>query len=461
MKKEIPENFIGYLDLQGRGDGEYDCFYSIDGFRISILPKNNEAKQYISTILNTRRGSVALNKWVFGEIPLGGKVAFLINELLSNSFIPQDGILYFYTSIMLMGGSDANISTFEKIIFSGGIVEVIYPTEKAEKDLANLKAYEDYTKNFSICVENESIQVTLSVAVITSSSRNRIADRSKSYSYLSFGFSSPKHLDELEKYYTFARTIFSFLSFTRNILFDTSVRTTSTARDGYVSMQTKISDGFVDYSNDTVDSMMKIIDIEKLTPNISQLLEVLYHEYLLFLPNQNKDQNFIYHHNIVDVCSGLEREFKKLGNRLPATEQNILDDARSLHSGILDLIKNRACDDRVKVKASNLIVGLKNFQPSAKEKIMAIYTKFYGIMNFIANIGVNFPDDSFEREMSKFINLRNDVAHDKEIILDGKVSIYKHLVLLIYISVLHRANYDDESIKKILEYPFNYLRRSK
>ena len=476
MKKEIPENFIGYLDLQGQGNSKYDCFFSVNEYKVSIVPKDDDAKLYISTILNARTSSKTLNKWIFGEIPLGGKVAFYARELFADRLLPQEGTLHFYASIILKGDSDVDISTFEKIEFFGGIVNILYSPSKAEKSFGEpgstgIRPSKDYTKEFNICIDNENIDVRFSITVITSSGRNRITDRSKSYSTLSFAFATPKTLDDLLKYYTYARTIFSFLTFTANVSFGTSIFTSvdrmyvTAERERtisrHVSIDTKINDGFVDYSNDTLDSWTKVIDIEKLTPNISRLFEVLYYEYLLFLPKQNKDQYIIYHHNVVDICSCLEREFKNLSNMLPATEQNILDDAKALHKDIKELINKKSCDDKVKDKALALISNLRKFQPSLKEKVMVVYTKFYNVMDFVANISVNFPDGSFESKIGVFNKLRNNTAHDGEIILGDNVSIYKHLILLVYISILHRAGYDDEAIKQILEIPFNYLRRSR
>jgi len=472
MKKQIPENFIGYLDLQGRGNGEYDCFFSVDGYKVSVIPKGKDLKAYISNIFNARCSSIALNRWVFAEIPLGGKVAFYAHELFATGFIPQDGTLYFYASIMLRGDSSAIMSTFEKVEFFGGIVDILYPPSKAEARTSSfgetgIKPYDEYTKNFAVCLNDENINVCLSIVIIESPSSNRLTDRSKSYSTLSFSFSSPKPLNVLSEYYSYAKSIFSFLTFTRNVSFGTSVFTSpeelltasgERIAPRYVTVETKINDSFIDYSNDTIDSWTKILDVEKLIPNISQLFEVLYFEYLLFLPKQNKDQSIIYHHNIVDLSSCLEREYKKLGNRLPSIDENIVADAKSLHNDIKKFIKDTSYDDKAKEKALALINNLKSFQPSAKEKIMAIYTKFYSVMNFVANIDRNFPNGSFESEIGKFIKLRNDIAHDKEIILEGNVSIYRHLILLVYVSVLHRANFDDEAIKSILEIPFNYLR---
>ena len=472
MKKEIPENFIGYLDLQGRGDGLYDCFFSVIDYKVSIVPKDDDAKHYISTILNTRNLSKTLNKWIFGEIPLGGKVAFYAHELFATRILPQEGTLYFYASMILNGDSNADISTFKKIEFFGGIVDILYNPSKAEtrfdeSGTTGIKPSKDYTKEFKICIDSENIDVRLSVRVITSYGKG-ITDRSKSHSIWVFTFESPKDLGDLLKYYNHARAIFSFLTFTRNVSFGTSIITSSTDTDiitgeeqvnpKYISVDTKINDGFVDYSNNTVNSWTKVIDIEKLIPNISQLFQVLYHECLLFLPMNNKDQNIIYHHNVVDLCSCLEREFKKLSDSLPVIEQNILDDAKALHKDIKELINQKNYDDKAKRKALALISNLRKFQPSLKEKIIAIYMNFYDVMNFVANISFNFPDRRFEEKVGAFKKLRDNIAHDKEIVLDDNVSIYKHLILLLYISILHRANYDDETIKCILEMPFNYLR---
>lgn len=466
MKKIISENFSGLLNMQGVGNIP-DASFSISNNIVTIIPLTNECRQHNHKLSYTD-GSADNDNWIFGYSDDNRNIAILRKTRLSTIIsCPIDlQVAKFSTPIIVKSAEprDINLRTFDAIEFRGGIIDILHMPDLACRidDGGRCIKFIDkssYTETYPIEIDNEMMEVTYSVD--TSELKLELGKtvdlRNDICSVLRFDFESSKQLSDIFKYYSYAMKLCQFCCGRLNVCFEMRLYQKKQCADNNTEITpiyVKFKDGFDDYANDVLDSI-NVICFNLLGDKFPSLFKILAEEktqpHLSFLSNRNIERNRIKYTDIGDLCVAFDREF-----RLKPIEDSEKQDEITLFCDEMEkFIDESEHSEELKNRAKGLIGTIKN--PSPKMIISLFYDCFevllkkiteqedhikYGVTKFYSN-------DEFKKLISKFVGIRNKVAHSG-IVGNEVTEIFTHLKLLIYFCVLKRAGYSGGESVQIL-----------
>jgi hypothetical protein len=479
MKRTIPEHFSGMLDLQGTGEGRCDAYFNVNANVVTIIPLTDECRKH-THVLSYKDGSNAKNDWLFGFAEDGCSIAFLKTKHLVTGFsAPLDmGTSRFNAPIIIKSPhpNGVNLKMFDSIEFRGGIVDILINPDLAlennnEKNGINFRHGDSFTRKYDIEIDGEEFKLTSSISTEDCTIElGKIPDlRTTIHSTVRFDFKTEKPLNDIEKYYSYALSLFQFCAGRLNVGFEMRLYKNESYEGLKLANPSPIlirfKDGFDDYANDILD-ITNVLRLQCLDDKLPRLFKLLNEEKmqprLSFLPKRNKNRSSVLYTDIGDICVAFEREFSFLETK--STEENKVF-AKNLTNELIDIISNKSdCPEAVKKKAVNILNSqLKGFSPSLKEKIYAVYDKFDRNVTSITEIedhdilGITkfYNKNEFKDMISKFVDIRNKASHSGIIWNEG-VSIFPHLKLLIYFSVLNRAGYTPKESEASLSWLFGH-----
>jgi hypothetical protein len=465
MKKTVPSNFSGMLDLQHIGEFKCDSFFNICNNVVSLIPLTDDCRKH-AQVLSYNDGSNEKINWIYGFSEDNCSVAFVQKSHLSTGF--SSGIdlctSKFYTPIVVKSTNQGvDLQTFDSIEFFGGIVDILLPSGIATKnDCENhticFVQKDIYTKSYDVDINNENFKVTYTISFEDlSSDTGKIPDLRKNiHSILRFDFDMPQYLSKIETYYSYAMSLFQFCTGHLNIGFEIRLHKKKFYCERPVANSAPIlvnhNDGFNDYANNIID-LTKVIRFQFLGDKFPVLIKMLCEEktapHLLFLPKKHSEVNGIIYTFVSDICVAFEKEHKLLD--FPQ-EKSCQEEAKQLTERLLEAINSNSnrISEIVCNKARNILNSqLKNFSPSLSEKITVIYDEFeqhlktiteqanhdaYGIIPF-------YSSEDFKTKIKKFVEMRNKSTHSG-IVWNDSSEIYIHLKLLVYFCILKRAGYE-------------------
>ena len=468
---EIPDSFCGTLVLHDEQNTPHDYFFSVNGFNVEIIPCTDDARKFIDYLdFYSGQEKHRYCKFVFGKTSDGQyKVAFLLNGFLNYKF---------KTSIILMGIS-IDISTFNAIEFRGGIVNILHPvdnafnnneTEDCRYESTSIKDKSEFTKTFkNVQIEGEEFDIEYSIRPFWRHNikKGQAPSFEETVSFIRFDFSESKKLLDIKKYCGYVLKLFQFCSMAKNTGFDIRLYTND-AGGNKMPIHVKYKSPYNNYIQDELD-IYKVVFFKDLGDKFRDLFTLLNDTKkapaLDFSPETNEQFGQVGAFDIITIINSLEREYALLreANFLGASGSDIqLKEAScDLHGKIISLIDNESCSGEVKTKAKNLIGNLKGFEPSQREKIQEIYSTYEQEFNKIVN--TDAVRDSNKQELSRtnfikmvgeFVRMRGTFAHTG-IKWNESTQIYKHLIVLIYFSILCRAGYERAERIGILERAFH------
>ena len=469
MFKQINNDFCGKLNINS--ETYFDTFFYVLDDMVTLIPVTEKCKTLLVDLENN-----CVNKsykWLYGIAQNGCSVAFYNPGGLNVSFSYPVNLqpAKFKAPIILQSSSPVKIDlrSFDEIEFRSGVVNLLQLPSKAieecySKKYLKFSSPSFYTKEFPVHVNGVSFKIIYTVSLTDMNIEfGKVPDlRQQISSALRFEFDEAQPIERFETYYKYALRLFQFCTGRSNLGFTVRLfKHTTTERQMILA---KCVDGFSDYADQHLNytHIIHFDDLNDKLPNIFQLLnEEKKQPSLLFLPKRNKDVGYIYHTNITDLCVALELEYNYENKDQIDNDQR---EAKKLATDLNNFINKSEYPIRVKNKAINLNNNsLQNMQPSITEKIISLYSKFEKQLNEITKaklydsngIPTLYTDEEFKKRISKFVLLRHRSAH-AGIVWNEGVEVYEHLQILVYFSILKRANYTSEESKLIISNLFGY-----
>ena len=449
MDNNIPDYYNGILNIK---DGFYVAF-SFNNNMVTLCPtpdKIDELNTYAETeVIDSEKGT-----WMYGTTETGNKVAFFRKKKLyvDNISTHRIGTIKFYVPITIMEPTIVRPYTeFDSIEFFGGVVDVLFPPSYAmNKNFLQPEplfySKDDYEKSFDTVVNGEKITLTYSVNVNYKTYPGQIPDFHKTiHSTLRLSFDDSHSFYDILKYYRYAHILFMFCTGRQNV--NSEVRLYK--ENKIVSKQVRINEDFENFANDilTYDKVISFLSLDDKFPDLFKLLnEKNTAPNLLFLPEHNKYYNFIRYNTVTDICNSLDKEYSLINEKEIASDR---EQAKELFDSIDEFIDSQVeISNYLKSKAKSLLGPLKSISPSLKEKIAYITDLFFEKSKEITeqmghdNMGITFYDrSSFDKMVSKFVDIRNKSAHSGICWNEGS-QIAPHLMLYIYYCILNRVGFE-------------------
>lgn len=469
MDKKIVNSFCGVLDILETGSG-FDSHFSVEGNMVTIMPLTQDAYRKVYE-LSFNDGSNEKNHWIYGYAEDNNAIAILQITYLRLGFSTGRDLsaAKFFSPLIIKGSNShmPDVKTFDVMEFYGGIMDKLHTPGLAIKNdyktgMIKYRDPVDYTSEHSVLLDGIHFRAVYTIKRPVRIETGGVPDlKSDIHSVLRFEFDSPQTLDVIQKYYSYAMSLFQFCTGRLNV--HTEIRLYKKQFNDPIFV--KFVDGFPDYAEDAID-FTKVIRLRFLDEKFSDLFKLLNDEerkpYLLFLPSRNGNANKVLYTDVNDLCVAFEREYAKQENEESDEKKKA---ARELTEKLIDVIDDfKDYPDDVKRKARNILnAQLKAFSPSLKEKILYFYEKYRDELKSITEIEKHdkygiaefYTDDSFKKLIGKFIDIRNKASH-AGIQWNGGEKIFTHLKILVYYSVLERAGFSVKDISCMLSYLYGW-----
>lgn len=465
MTRGIANCFCGVLDLLETGKG-FDSHFGVDGNIVTIMPLTKEAQKRVYE-LSYNDGSNERDHWIYGYAEDKSAIAILQKTNLRGGF---DLSAAKVASPLIVKGSKScitDVKTFDVMEFYGSIVDKLHmPGLAIDTDANNgLIRYTNpdaYTSKYELMLDEIHLRVLYTIKTPISIEIGEVPDlRNNIHSVLRFEFESSQPLDVIQKYYSYAMSLFQFCAGRLNVHAEVRLYKKQFSDPIFV----KLIDGFADYADDVIN-FTHVIRLNFLHEKFTNLFQLLNSErekpYLLFLPSRNRNANKILYTDVNDLCVAFEREYSK---QVDKVSEDKIKAAKKLTEELIKLIDEvKDCPDDVKEKARNILNSqLKAFSPSLKEKILYFYRKYGNELKSITEIedhdkwGIAkfYPDEEFEKMIKKFIDIRNKASH-AGIQWNGGEEIFNHLKILVYYSVLERAGFSVKNISSMISWLYGW-----
>jgi hypothetical protein len=424
--------------------------------------------------------NIAPNTWLYGLDENNYDVAFLCNNSVAH-FNPK-AIKKYSLSVPVVIKSSRNaistdLSRFDGLCFSGGVINQLYPFSKAlkyETDSIVFTERTKYTITHNVNLNLKKVKVTLSIdtsAVKSSSLITNALGEVNSYICLEFEESQP--IEELTYYENVIQRFLSFCVGMKN----TGVETTLLQKATFSTLE-RVGYCRFNYNYNDVASkdLMSVLRLDILGDSIIPLLELFDNKknqpYLEFLPSNNQEAHYIHFTQICMLCTALEREYGK--HSFTLNEDNALTEYQAKLNEFISITTVDNLDNKYVNSIRNAINGLS--VPAEKARLIIFYNRYMDYMKPICEHyidpnqwDIDLPDRKYERvaiskiftkkefelEIKKFVQLRNDITHQGVFEWKERADIYAHLYLILCFSVLERAKVEPAKASEILSWLFN------
>ena len=384
-------------------------------------------------------------------LTLDGKNIYIYS---CHPFSIHKGLTHLHTSGFLIGNKidKDNISGLR---FSGGTLDSLFSPRRLDINYKNneyiVNSHDDSIKKSFTINGNEYIITILSVikevyALGTSLNNDEVR--------LEITANNGIKLGEIEKVYNAVNKMCQFLTFRKNVDF-AKVELLQSETYDEKTFDNNICELHVkkEFEITTNKHRFQCISFEEIGENIDTLLRGIFEEKdnkpyfnLDFLPENDKDYQFITSAKIRNICTCLECEANL--QKIPAKDDKNL---KNLIIEVKNLIKkHKKSDDRLDEKTYSLIFGsINHWDLSASDKIKGLFRKYYEIL--LQTRCFHYSIESFENAIDSLIKYRNTTTHGNYMQVTGNhAETAANLINLIYISRLDRIGVAKETIQKII-----------
>lgn len=471
MKNTIADNFTGALNI-GHSEG-YNAFFNVNGNVVKLLPLTKECGDTLYKLsgMDGKEQADDLKQWLYGFTEDNCNIAILKKDRLNVGFTSGYDMrsAQFYTPLIVKStvpGKIIDLSTFDAIEFYGGIVDILHNPDqvvKWDKETITFKTPDHYTRKYIVEINGEHFEVMYSISTASLNiDAGKLPDlRGTIHSILKFNFQSPRMLMEIEKYYSYAMSLFQFCAGRLNVCSEVRLYKNDVSRP----ILLRLNDGFDDHANNL--SFTEVIRLGYLDEFLPSLLKLLNEDstrpHMEFLTKRNKDVNNILYTDINNLCIAFEIEYSHSAS-VPLKDER--DAAKKLTEVLIDVVdKGEDYPEIVKNKAKSILNSqLKDFSPSLKEKIVYICELYREYVRPITEqqghdtLGISkfYSSEEYQKKISKFVKIRNSASHANITWNDG-IDIFYHLKLYIYCSILMRTQIPPQSIIAMLSWMFGRL----
>lgn len=361
--------------------------------------------------------------------------------------------------------------SFDSIELKGGILNSLFRPEHIPVDYSD-SGYtikdESFERQGLLNWNGQEVTVKLGWYTITSGQPRKFEVRTSDL-YFRFEFSNPVNLDEALFHVEKARELMSFLSYRKNVEFNS------------VTFQRKQSipgcdlDSNIYYSDDahvyinygfesTQKDSFRCICFDDIKDAVFSLLAMFYDcsdynpiKHLSFIPENDKHANLLSPTDIREIATLLECETKCACRERDEKSKVLYDESQRL-STLLSKIKQVISEDESEngpLPGSIQSQFTKRFYKASlpsKHKDILLYNAYKNIIGSIAPYYGKVID---ENDINDFRNYRNKETHGNYNLLNLNVGITAmHLVVAVYCSILHRSGVDDQILTTLCERKF-------
>lgn len=453
----IPDKFSGYLQIS---DSVF--VYHASKAIITLLPAFQTRQEQYSCIKNLLQKKEKLPQFVYGSYR-GYSVAFLLNSGITQT-IMDPSCCCVTSMIIKSAGNLINFynqlsepwNKFHAITFYGGNINFIHqPSDIIENNISNNDKYREiklkdsnkYTHNIKCNIENEDVELTISIQDTDEPQDNENKLKGISVenlnSFIRLSFTTPKDFNSIAKYANLIRKVISLLTLQSNVF--CNIYLSQINKNGLLNKTAdcKLFDSYQNYATNSWPRVILLTALKEYLPTlIAKLKENAYDSILDMLPKNNADVHRISIYDIQNLCSALETVYN-FKNTQRAKNESVEKLKKRIKKTIVEFINdNPGIDVYQKTTISSAFQYL-DF--TLKDKITTLYEEHKEILEQFCS-EKDLPKISPDK-IGAFVKLRNQKTHGGSFEWNDSALLYYPLFMLSYICML-----EDLSLPKDILY---------
>ncbi len=458
---DIPNHFCGYLKVEGNAFA-----FSVQDHMVRLLPAEQDGKDVLAALRKLNRLS-GNPQYLRGKDEFGNEIAFLIQGIRTSpgmAWSASAGVPIIVKSCGNMSGFYDVLSgdwgEFDAISFSGGALNAVYnpkiaalkrrPWSEIREAHENfdgartieIKPFAEYTKSIPVLLDNQNINMTISVFQSCGEGDLRTGDLGRLVSFMRLEFEIPQPFTKIAYNYAIIRKLLALLVRQNNVNFEVALYQRNSVNKLMKTAVCRINDRYEDYCEKSFHNVMSLSQIFPYLPGLVKIIcqsKNNCNHILATLPESNKGLGRITISNVQALCTALEIEYRAAGYK-PTKDPQITE----LKSAIAATIKaflgtNPGFDVHNKTTIST---AYKNLDYSLTERIFHLYSKHEDAVDEIVDC-LSAPKITLET-IRDFVQLRNAGTHDEGFGWGDNGRLYIPLLALAYLCLLERAGISRE-----------------
>lgn len=445
--------FNGFIDNLPINKTNYSYYF--DGKKLNLNPISNVGGSHFNL------GQYPLD-FCLGRYSDGGTVAFFNNVLVQKGIFSKE--INFYPTYYFRSRYLRNITTFEKIRFTGPLVNLIFPPiQMVEYDSKNLKdnpkwyldknngsktikikPFNDVDKVFTVMLKGLKCKCTFGM-FSPGSIREQDTNLGELKTYFSIEFETPQSIEKLKEFYLIIHKFFQFLLKRQNVWFD-EIGVCGKTENGYDTLGY-----FVDLKASAEETPKSCCQFSYYEKNIDKLFEFISQENVNFnyIAKNSQESKYVTQEQYVTCCGSFEYNYehfyKGTGGKDTYKYTTVNDIEKFLKS-----IEN---PPKKQLKYfSHIIDVLKNDINSVETCYNRCIKRYKESINeFIEKIISDYSIDKKTNFGAHFSSFRNQKAHGELTLFSNEaVCAYLLGMALIECIILDLCNYTQEEIETII-----------
>lgn len=408
------------------------------------------------------------NHFLKGLTHDGRCILIYVGELKSAS-LPSSSPFSLRTSSYLVQDSNSigksDWSYFDRIEFQGGVLNNLFSSHYISVDFNSDKfsvPNDDFT--LSGTVETSYGKIDIDIGWYTTyHSKPQETNFTHNTGFIRCKFAQPISVNAAFENIENFHTLVKFLSYRSNVEFDSIYLQKNYMQDtldGPVEYSYNDAQVFIrhDFSPSEKDSLNSIC-IDELGNNVFNLLSMIYKDtpsnplHLLdFLPTSDEAAKWITGGFIRDVATFAECEFHQTTQWRDSKSKKSFDDYARIQSLISKFEQTLSQDefDHGSLPENTRQAIMRNLKKIALPSKNTDFDLYEAYKHITYNIIPHSPKILTENDIKEFREYRNGKAHGKHVLLNTNIGITSlYLVASGYCSILHRAGFDDATLKQL------------
>lgn len=483
----------GYCTVDSKN---IECFFTLHDFKVTLIVKNN-----IDLDIFIRWSERYIKEEIiYGTTSHGKNIIFIRTGVNGFTMGGNGGFeSTFYSKYYLIGDEvyDKHRESFKGLMFYSDAIDDLIPKVNATEfdyrlNAIKLKKPTEYIKEYRVEYDDNRFNIYLGININLIRSFKDGYDLNNKYSYIKIIFDKEQRFIDYWMYHEYITNLLVFCLGYKGIRFkvkllDYSIfprkiskiklrkRLLARVVKRYRLYKKKISP-VMDYNFCWSSKQYKspvnlhhVIFLGHLNKYFSQIFYLLSSKdkkpVLDFLPEDLQMRGKIKSIDIGLICAALEREFSFYEAGTIGVEPSYYEEARRLSKKLKYEVNSFEASDIIKTKAYQLISSLRHMVFSLTEKTVFLMKQFETVVYCLTHKNSQLPSDmlasefkdinEFKKKFIKFQKMRNSGSHGV-FVWDSSFKIYTYLVIVVYISILHRSGYDNDEIIDILGGFFGY-----
>lgn len=423
------------MKLYGIIEGHKNISFVIDDFQCVFINSEFDKKtpEIIKAVQGFILGKTTKNKYVY---IYAGEDLQIWNDLTLNTW------LYFVSN-------RSNMVSFEAISFQGGVLNKLFLKSALDFDYSDATKliYNDDRKKYSLT--NEKVKGEILIRSIIS--ENMSIEKGNSIATvgteLKLTFVEKKDMMLFSELFGYILSLCQFLAFRKNVRFEKIVLEEKS--QWHPEINETLADCFVRYDDEqeTEKRIMNCITFNDIGDGIDKLLNSIVNNKpkkpqfnVGFIPENDKDVNFITSMKIREVCSALESEMELAKITVEQEEKfDVLVDelkkkVKAHRDGEAPLTDAKVYD--------YILENLRHLKGALADRIEKCFLQHQQEMGEALS----------RKQIDAIVRYRNAITHGNYMQLNGDLADTALILMkLVYCCILERIGIDQEKVKNLME----------